>query len=323
MVDLTVVIPTFNRRDILAAALERLAEQTTAFAFEVVVVDDGSTDGSADVARSFAARTPLAVTVLEQPNSGPATARNRGIAAARTRVCLFLGDDMWARPDLVDRHGAFHRQRPEPEAALLGHVVWAAECAPSPFMEWFGSEQFGFGQIRDPEQLAGSFFFTSNVSVKTEFVRAHDGFDEAFRAAAMEDIDLGLRLKRAGMRLAYDPEAIVEHFHPTDLLAALERVRGWGHWTRLLVERNPGWPAPRRPGGRHRLKAAALTVLTAAGVRISTVRTTSWRFLCHEAYREGYWDVPAAGPRPLRIGGALARRAAADPATRIAAAQGR
>ncbi len=325
MVDLTVVIPTFNRRDVLAATLDRLAEQKTAFGFETVVVDDGSTDGSAGVARSFAERTPLAVTVLGQPNSGPAAARNRGLAAARGRVCLFLGDDTWPRPDLVDRHCAFHRQRPEPEAALLGLVVWAAECAPSPFMEWLGSEgiQFGFGQIRDHERLPGSFFYTSNVSVKTEFVRTHGGFDEAFRAAAFEDIDLGLRLERAGMRLAYEPEAIVEHFHPTDLPGSLWRVRRAGRWARLLVERNPDWPVPRRPGGRHQLKGAALTVLVAAGVRIPSVRTAVWRFLCHEAYREGYWDVPAAGPRPLRIGAALARRAAADPATRIAAARGR
>jgi hypothetical protein len=234
-------------------------------------------------------------------------------------VCLFLGDDTWARPDLVDRHCAFHRRRPEPEDALLGLVGWAAECRPSPFMEWLGTQgiQFGFDQIRDHERLPAGFFYTSNVSVKTEFVRAHGGFHEAFRAALFEDIDLGLRLARAGMRLAYDPEAIVEHFHPTDLLAALERVRGLGHWARLLVQRNPEWPVPRRPGSRHRLKAAALTVLTAAGVRTPAVRTAAWRFLCHEAYREGYWDVPAAGPRPLRIGVALASFAARDPATRI------
>ena len=230
---------------------------------------------------------------------------------------------MWARPDLVERHGLFHRQRPKPEDALLGLVVWAAECAPSPFMEWFRAEQFGFGQIRDHERLPANLFFTSNVSVKTEFVRAHGGFDEAFRAAAFEDIDLGLRLHRAGMRLAFDPEAVVEHFHPTDLLAAIERVRGWGIWSRLLVERHPDWPPPRRPGGRHRLKAAALTALTVAGVRLPSVRAAAWRFLCHEAFREGYWDVLAAGSRPVRIGSALARRAAGDPATRIAEARER
>nr|MBA2461686.1 glycosyltransferase [Actinomycetota bacterium] len=234
---------------------ERLAEQTTAFAFEVVVVDDGSTDGSADVARSFAARTPLAVTVLEQPNSGPATARNRGIAAARTRVCLFLGDDTWPRPDLVDRHCAFHRRRPETEAALLGLVVWAAECGPSPFMEWLGSHgiQFDFAQIRDHERLPGSFFYTSNVSVKTELARAHGGFYERFRAAACEDIDLGLRLERAGMQLAFDPVAIVEHFHPTELLVTFEHVRASATGAGCSSNAIPG-PFPRRPGSRHQLK---------------------------------------------------------------------
>jgi len=325
VIDLTVVIPTFNRRDVLAVTLERLAEQTTAFAFEIVVIDDGSTDRSAQMIRSFAARAPVAVTVLEQRNNGPAAARNRGIGVARGRVCLFVGDDMWARPDLIDRHCAFHQQRPESEAALLGLVVWAAECEPSQFMEWLGMHgiQFDFAQIRDREGLPGSFFYTSNVSVKTVFVRAHDGFHEAFRAAAFEDIDLGLRLQRAGMQLAYDPEAIVEHFHSTELFSTIERVRRVGHWGQLLVERNPGWPVPRRPGGRHRFKAAVLNVLIAAGVRLQPVRTAAWTFLCHEAYREGYWEVPAASSQPLRIGSALARRAADDPATWLDAARER
>ncbi len=319
VVDLTVLIPTFNRRDTLAATLDRLAEQETAFGFEIVVVDDGSTDGSAEVARSFAERTPLAVTVLGQPNSGPAAARNRGLAAARGRVSLFLGDDTWPRPDLVDRHCAFHRRRPETEAALLGRVVWAEACGPTRFMEWLGSEgvRFGFDQIRDNERLPGSFFYTSNVSAKSGFVRAHGGFDEAFRAAAFEDIELGLRLERAGMRLRYDPEAIVEHFHPTDLPGSLGQVRRSGRWARLLVERNSDWPVPRRPGGRHQLKAAALTVLVAAGVRLPSVRTVVWRFLCHEAYREGYWGISATGQQPVQIGPRLARLAARDPATRI------
>ncbi len=164
---------------------------------------------------------------------------------------------MWARPDLIDRHCAFHQRRPESEAALLGLVVWAAECGPSQFMEWLGTQgiQFDFAQIRDREGLPGSFFYTSNVSVKSELVRAHGGFDEAFRAAAFEDIDLGLRLKRAGMQLAFDPVAIVEHFHPTELLVTFEHVRASATGAGCSSNAIPG-RFPRRPGSRHQLRAA-------------------------------------------------------------------
>ena len=317
MVELTVVVPTYNRRDILEEALERLARQETHSSFEVVVVDDGSTDGSAEAVRAFAKRAPVAVTVLEQPNSGSGAARNRGSAAAQGYVCLFLGDDMWARPDLVERHSAFHRGQDGDEVALLGGVVWSPDCRPSPLMEWLASEgvQFGFGQIWSREGLPPNFFYTANISVKTRFLRANGGFHEAFRH--FTDIDLGLRLHRAGMRLDYDPEAIVEHFHPTELPGSLERARRLGYWARLLIERNPEWPIPRRPGSRHRLKAAALTALNKARIRTRPVQTETWRFLFHEAYREGYWGVPAADAQPVRIGAMLARFAAGDPATRI------
>ena len=317
-IELSVIIPTRDRLDTLAETLERLVAQKTEIPFEVIVVDDGSTDATVATVRSFAERAPMPVSLAEQPARGPAAARNRGIAAARGRTCLFIGDDTWPRADLVERHGRLHRTRPQAHAALLGHVAWAPESRPSPFMEWLNSGvQFEFDQITDPERVPGSCFYTANVSVKTAFLRANGGFDESFPNAAFEDIELGLRLERAGMRLAYDATAVVEHFHPYDLPSSLRRMRTLGRSAVILHERVPDWPLPRRPGARHRVKAAVLTALNLVPrVRPLPLRHATWHFLCHQAFREGCWGVAPRGGQAVRLGPILASLAARDPATR-------
>ena len=324
MIELSVIIPTRDRVDVLTETLERLIAQEAALPFEVIVVDDGSTDDTVATVRSRAAHSPVPVSMLEQGPRGPAVARNAGIAAARGTVCLFIGDDTWPRADLVERHGRLHRRRPEEQAALLGHVQWAPESRPSPFMDWLNSGiQFDFGQIVDPEDVRGSCFYTANVSVKRSFLLSNGGFDEAFAHAAFEDIELGLRLERAGMQLCYDPAAVVEHFHPYDLPASLRRMRTMGRSAMILRDRVPDWPLPRRSGARHRAKAVVLSALNMIPrVRPTWLRHATWHFLCHQAFREGCWGVEPRGDRPLRTGPALAWVAARDPATRQSTGSG-
>jgi len=319
VIELSVIIPTRNRVEVLTETLERLIGQETELPFEVFVVDDGSTDSTVMTVRSLAEHARVPVLVLEQERRGPAAARNKGIAAARGSACLFIGDDTWPRADLVERHGRLHRRRPEPELALLGHVEWAPESRPSPFMDWLNCGiQFDFDQITDHEDVRGSCFYTANVSAKRSFLLTNGGFDEAFTRAAFEDIELGLRLERAGLRLVYDPAAVVEHFHPYDLPASLRRMRTLGSSVVILHDRVPDWPLPRRPGARHRAKATVLAALNVIPrVCPSRVRHATWHFLCHQAFREGCWGVAPRGDRPLRLGSGLARLAARDPATRM------
>ncbi len=321
MIELSVIIPTRNRVEILMETLRRLVAQETELAFEVVVVDDGSTDATVARTRSFAQQSPVPICLIEQASSGPAAARNRGMTAARGSACLFIGDDTWPRSDLVERHGRLHRHCPEAHMALLGHVAWAPESRPSPFMHWLNSGvQFDFDQITEPDDAPGSCFYTANVSAKRSFLLASGGFDETFADAAFEDIELGLRLARAGMRMAYDEAAVVEHFHPYDLPASLRRMRTLGRSVVKLHENVPDWPLPRRSGVRHRVKVALLTPLNMLPrVHPMILRRATWHFLCHQAFREGCWGVEPRAGRPLRTGVVLARLAARDPATRTPA----
>jgi hypothetical protein len=283
----------------------------------VIVVDDGSQDNTSLTMRELARDLAVELRLERQEASGPAAARNRGLQAARGAVCLFLGDDTWPRAGLLRRHVAFHESHPEPGAALLGRVTWAPEARPTPFMRWIERSgiQFAYPVHGAGSGLPGRFFYTANVSVKRAYVLAHGGFDESFRHAASEDTELGMRLERAGLALAYDPMALAEHFHPVDLPTTVRRMRVVGASTALLVERVAGHPALRRPGGRHRVKAAALTALVATGLRPTGLRHATWKFLCHEAHREGFWVVEPPADGGLAIGRRLLELAARDPAT--------
>ena len=307
---LSVVIPTRDRRPILRDTLARLNAQRDAADVEVIVVDDGSSDGTGDEVRAMGG-----IELIEQAGRGPAAARNRAIEVARAPVCLFLNDDSRPRPGLLDRHADFHRRHPEPEAALLGRIALPDDPPPTPFMRWMERLHFDLEGIDDPRDAGGQRFYTANVSAKVEPIRRAGGFDEAFRAAAYEDVDLGLRLEALGLRLAYDEAAVVDHCHPIGLEGAIDRLRRSGQSLAPFAERHPEWPVPRPPGLRHRARAAVLTMLAAAGARTPRFREETWRFLCHEATREGFWSASGEADG-LRIGPRLARLAARDEAAR-------
>ena len=113
----SIVVPTYQRRDVLLGTLASLGALETPWPVELVVVVDGSTDGSADAAR--AVDVPFTVTVVEQANAGAAAARNRGAATARGEHLLFLDDDMTADPRLLVEHDAVLRAGAD---AAVGHI---------------------------------------------------------------------------------------------------------------------------------------------------------------------------------------------------------
>lgn len=314
-IELSVVIPTRGRRDILAGSLQRLREEAKGLPVEAIVVSDGAADGTVQMVRGFASDTGFELRLVERPARGPAAARNAGIEAARGSACLFLGDDVRPLPGLLERHLRFHREHPERGAALLGRVVPEPPLDRSPFVRWLhtGGVQFAYAALSPERPVPPEHFWTANVSAKTALLREAEGFDESFSGAACEDAELGVRLAHAGMSLSYDPGARGEHSHPTDLARTLERMAAVGRAGRLLAELAPELPAPRRPGLRHRLRAAALTTLYALPRRSQRVREATWRFLCDQVQREAMWGADEAEAPLPRTGAGLARRALADP----------
>ncbi len=227
--ELSVVIPTYNRLEILRRALHLLAEEGQAFGapHEVLVVDDGSSDGTADyLAGSAVPRASTAtLRVIGQENAGPARARNRGVREAAGDLVLFLGDDILVTPGLFALHAEAHRSRSgSGEVAVLGRTLWAPKMRPSAFLRFLmEGDQFGFKHIEDNENVPYNFFYTCNVSLCRQAMLDAGLFDESFPHAAWEDVELCYRMTRDGMRLVYEPRALTYHLHPTSLASFCRR----------------------------------------------------------------------------------------------------
>jgi glycosyltransferase involved in cell wall biosynthesis len=248
-IQITVIIPTYNRKETLKKCLAALSGQTCpASGYEVILVDDGSTDGTGDPANPWVSGQYGNVRYFRQEHKGPAAARNLGIRNAAGEIILFTGDDMIAEPGLLAEHAAWHGKNPAESAALLGYVTWTREGEITPFMRWLesGGPQFSYGGLEgkteaDPRR----FFYTSNISVKKNFLAANGLFDEEFPYAAYEDAELGLRLAAKGLTLGYNRRAAAFHDHFTSLEAACARMVKVGESSVLLARKTGGgarWP---------------------------------------------------------------------------------
>jgi glycosyltransferase involved in cell wall biosynthesis len=211
---LTVVIPTYNRADVLKLALHAYARQSAPeLISELIVVDDGSIDHTESVVNEAQGSCRFPVRYLRQLNTGPAAARNVGIRETLSKHILFTDSDIIPARNLVSQHLEWHKKHAELSTGVLGYVTWAADVRPTPFMRWYGEEGplFGFRNFRHGREVRWFDFAACNVSLKTDFLRENGLFDEEFKTAAYEDTELGYRLGGSGLRLLYNSEAIAYH----------------------------------------------------------------------------------------------------------------
>ena len=239
-VRISVVIPTYNRLEILPRVLRSLERQENpAGDFEVVVVDDGSSDGTRDFLRSH--RAPYPFRAFSQQNSGPAGARNRGVREAVGELIAFLGDDTVPEPEFLRRHDEAHRARPERSIAVLGYTTWPRERRVTPFLHHINEYgmQFGYELIRDPENVPFNFFYTSNISLPRAAFEKFGFFDTTFPDAAWEDIEFSYRLSREGFVIVYEPRAVVRHHHEITFASFRRRQERSGRSAAIFYGKHP------------------------------------------------------------------------------------
>lgn len=238
MTAISVVIPTYRRPDTLFRVLDALGVQQGAPDLEVVVVDDGSGDSTAESLRSY--RPPYPMRCFFQENSGPARARNRGVAEAHGEIVLFLGDDTVPEPRLLAIHAETHREKGE-RCAVLGYTTWPPERRVSPFLHHINEYglQFGYELIEDPESVPFNFFYTSNISLPRRLLVEAGVFDTTFPHAAWEDIELAYRLTRRGMKIVYRPAAVARHYHDITFASFRRRQERSGEAAAIFFEKHP------------------------------------------------------------------------------------
>jgi glycosyltransferase involved in cell wall biosynthesis len=222
-VRVSVVIPAYNAAATLAGTLHALAAQDLpAPRVEVVVVDDGSADATADLVEQFAGSAAIAVTLLRQSNQGPAAARNAGVRRARGDVIAFLDADAYPALDWL-RKGLAYFDAPGGPDLLEGPITVAHPERMTAFTHHL---------VRDH----GGGFVTCNMWYRRRAFDALGGFDEAFRTNFFEDSDLGFRALDRGLVAHFAPDVVVTHeVFPPKLLRPLHEQRR--HFYHALIYR--------------------------------------------------------------------------------------
>lgn len=239
----SVVIPTYNRKDSVTTAVRDLLACRDVTPHEIVVVADGCTDGTAGALRdAFPGEERLRI--LEQPNQGGSAARNHGAAVATGDVLLFLDDDMRPDPQLLTAHCAVLAADPG-VAAVLGHIPLAAETPVTPLTRGYAQ----WAQARADRLAAGDTdlelgdLLAGQMAVRRTAYQAIGGFDEDFTRGGTfggEDTDFLVRLAASGVRVVFSADAVASQDYR---ITPAQLLRQWGQAgpaQALLSRRHPG-----------------------------------------------------------------------------------
>jgi glycosyltransferase involved in cell wall biosynthesis len=255
---LSIVIATKDRAEYLDRALASFGKQIGAPPFEVIVVDNGSTDATAQVVERAKKVCPFEVDYVFEERPNRAAARNRGIAVARGHLVLFCDDDVYAPPGFLAAHEAAHTSS---NLVVNGPIlnVPSYHDRPKP----------------SPANYSRAFVCTCNVSIPKAALDAVGGFDAQFNLYGWEDTDLGVRLRDVGLRWSFAWDAYIWHIKPphddtleVQLSKAIEKAK----MAARFVRKNPS-ARVRSATGAYRinlLRAKALSPLLPVYAGVAT-----------------------------------------------------
>jgi glycosyltransferase involved in cell wall biosynthesis len=224
----SIIIPTFNGASRIGNCLDSLVKQTAGQNVEILVVDDGSTDNTANVVRGYSS-----VRLIPQANAGPASARNRGALEAQGKILLFTDDDCVPMADWLE--------------AMLGpfkdpDVVGAKGI----YRTHQTSLAARFVQIEYEDKyrlMAGlpsiDFIDTYSAAFRRDRFLEMTGYDTSFPVACAEDVELSYRMSARGWKMKFVPAAIVYHTHPDTFPRYLKKKYKFAFWRVLAVRKNP------------------------------------------------------------------------------------
>lgn len=261
----SVIVPVLNGEHILGACLRALKAQTYAGMVQPVVINDGSTDRTSEVARGFPG-----VKLIEQENQGRAAARNRGIAESSGTVLAFTDADCVPHHDWLEKL----------LARLCEHdrrgIVGGSITIPPTSNLWQRLDHQAWAHSIGPDAPAGPTLFgsTANMCLLRNVYKEVGGFDT--RLQGSEDSDLAFRIYRAGYENFFEPTAVVEHHHPRTTMAAFLRQRfNYGKWTIQTVLKHKPLPPYSWMFPNNRLILALLWPVYAFLATVFTVKRAS------------------------------------------------
>jgi len=259
---ISVIVPAYNAEDTLGACLEALLDQTIAKSeYEVIVVDDGSTDRTQEVASNYGVR------LLSQPNQGPGAARNLGAHHARGDILLFTDADCVPARDWIERIVA---PLADPEIAGVKGVYRTQQRS---LVARFVQLEYEDKYRRMQRQRYIDFVDTYSAAYRRSVFEANGGFDPAFPRASGEDVEFSYRLSRRGYKLVFAPDAVVYHRHVDSIAGYFRRKFYVGYWRVLMYRRHP----QKVIHDSHTPQTLKMQVLLAMGLPVALLGGVMWR----------------------------------------------
>ncbi len=211
----SIVIPTYNRLPILQKCLRALEcqdyDSQLIEGYEVIVVDDGSTDNTAEWIESEKEQLPH-VRFFEQNHKGAAIARNTGIEKAQGDTIVFIDSDLVVIPEFLQCHAQTLAQNPREDIFTYGTVINTCNFD-NPTAEPYKVTDF-----------SAAYFATTNVAIAKKWLEKVGNFDPSFSQYGWEDLELGIRLKKIGIKLIKCPTAVGYHWHPPFSLEQIPKL---------------------------------------------------------------------------------------------------
>lgn len=236
MIELSVVVPTYNRLETLTLVIPSFLQQSvSAEAYEILVCDSNSNDGTAQYLAQIAREHPN-VRHLPGPYTGRAMARNAGIAAARAPLVLFNDSDIIAGPELFTEH--LRRHASGERIAVVG---WEVQVASLEEYERKRQRPEERGSLHPPtrKNLSWLYFLTGNASVRRDDLLRVGCFDESFTGYGHEDLELGYRLQKAGVAIRYEPRAVNYHLQDVPHEDQVQKMKLAGRSTVRFYRKHP------------------------------------------------------------------------------------
>jgi len=267
-VEASVVVPCYNEEDTIGYCLEALIDQDCDFPYEIIVVDDGSTDRTVEYAVAFLEKAALggvSLRVVKAGKGGPARARNIGLRHSRGKYVIFVDADCEANSNWI--------------SIMVKEA--SKECVVGvggPYMT-----KNSMSKVADYVSLELEYRHLRMMSNRVDFVRSANacfhkdvlmeigGFDEDFTSANAEDSDLCFKILRRGYRLNFSAKAWVRHRHPSTIRHYLRQQFSRGVWRVLLYLKNPEWMKGDSYAGLETLAQPAVLLATFLGTALTTM----------------------------------------------------
>ncbi len=231
--EVSIIIPVYNRKEMMRKALEFLFNQNYPKEnYEIIVVNDGSTDRTEEMVNFLS--PPCRLVYLHQDRKGPHIARNLGIENAQGKIIIFIDSDIFAPSNFINEHMRFHRR-------FKNVIVSGPTVRTDKLKDVFSDIKRR--KFRESLAWSGPSLITSNLSVKREFLLKTGGFDGEFVGMGWHDWELGLRLKKLGLKVKRNVEAIVYHYKRKkrllDISSLCEKRRERGVNAVLYYKKHP------------------------------------------------------------------------------------